>query len=430
MADTFTAAGTGLGISGGLNFGAGQGAICGIFNNYDEDSDAYIKISRISARPVSPFVTSVDEGTGPQRPGRYHIALLSNVTGGEALAVDKMNTAASNLPAAVKILARPNATVGSIIGRRHGKLHSVGQSGAGIGTNPSAFFIEYGDGNSFLQYGLKDKAGTQALTLNAGESVGLVPALDSQSAYPQPRSYHCTIVFSIGSNAYMARGIVTPFPEAAVPFIAIVNGAGSGVTVKVRDVRFHLVGLDFADSSGYVFENKPFLNYIKTRTLTGGENVTPFSLGGANAPAGIVLKKGTYQNPLRYQPQLTDAVGYTNPFQSLLNPYSNYVWATLYGSLTQNIKQMIGTLRRETQLVGAEAPRAANRTVFSDFQPNMKGFDFRKGMDKAIILRPQEGLVIASLNTLSPHAQYYWEAEFLYMPPPDTGVTTAHAYAM
>lgn len=108
---------------------------------------------------------------------------------------------------------------GGVIGRRHGRLHSIGQNGAGFAANPSTFFFEDSDGNSILHYGAKDQTGTQAIILYEGENIGFVPALDSQRAPPFPRTYHCTITFSIGGNLYMARGIATSFPDPSTPFI-------------------------------------------------------------------------------------------------------------------------------------------------------------------------------------------------------------------
>ena len=427
----------------------GHGGIIGIFNNHPRSSNKYLKIGRINARPL-PVPVAVSPSNSPT-PGRFLLSRISAHEQGYAdwFDVIKMNPDADDLPAEVSILGLSKVTQVSTISRRAGRLGFLSQTSTNLLSPTMAYFLERAGANRHLvnSIGIDDAPGIGIQKINCAEGQGfaVVCGSDSQNLFPYPKSYNLrvNVIVTETGQTYSFSGHATTHPGADFALFSIMNGAGSGVTLRIAGVWVQDNGAFEDINNGPIGNNKQWVCYTKVNALSGGEDITPVSLTGEELPADFLIRRGTMWNELTFSPvlfqdvfkatgQFSDSAGVTggnSHYQGSFN--TGKVGLTVISSDDTNIKHAVGSIRR-TASVGGMAPdgTAASGKVMPwawEKTPGQIGIN-ADGQDRGTItLAPQEGLVIQNPSTYCAWTHYVFNAEFQYFDPavPDNTYTRA-----
>lgn len=423
MPDGFIASDTGFGRSDGIYAGYGQGGIFALFNNADKDSDAKIKVTRINYRSPTPHEEVMPVSSGGYS-GRFSLARISDVTGGEPALITSLNSDDDEIPAGIDIRLNSDVTATEYFAFRGSAIFHDSALNA-VNANIIGFGLING---RLISYGLTNNL-TQAIKIREGEGIALTHKVGSQNFFPRPRSFLLVVLLKINGIHYTIKRPVLGFPRSTFAFISIMNNVGSGAVVEVYEMRFEQLGALWMGSA--VFEDQPILNLIRMTRPQGGEPVTPVGIAGETPNSDIVLLNGCIDSPIRYTPVLSNA--YNDPFADTLNGYGALVTtSTIWLSQgNPNVKEFPGSIRRSLELLNVAPGATNNNKLAHDFAPQYnERFGARGDIGRAITLNAQEGIVLANQRTLASAAEYYWEVEFQYIEPSDQFPTVAYAFAM
>jgi hypothetical protein len=373
-------------------------ALFALFNAETSDPRRELELVQLAIREV-PFPNSMVNSLV----GSVEVIRINSVAGGEPVTAVPTNTAAL-LPTQVTGLTQVDG-VGSPAALRSFWLNEPGNAWGGSGgvtwlqgsgaRNP---------GQPNRQTGALWHAGQgsilQSLELREGEGIAIRPATNG----PAPLGWLCDIEFEVGTSSWVVPAELYP-AEGHQAQVALFNGVGSGVVLKVRAIHFFTPGwFSYDNSTGGTPSENSTLRLVRVRRVTGGVTIAPLGATTASTvPATLQLRRGSLGNELNIQ--LVDGL---DPVADLGYPGSSAAAVRRLNAF-RNLRLRVSSVDITTGF--AEGNFAPARSL-------RQGLEVRSDLPlKGLRLRPQEGIALL-VNSASPLCSYVIEGTILHQAPP------------
>jgi hypothetical protein len=207
-----------------------------IFNRSPVGQGAETEIKRLEVVPVTP---ASGNNSGQSIVGSpYQFIRTTAQAGGVAVPSVKLDTATASLPSEVELAQFSTYTLGSVVRQKLQCLPSevsVGNPSLGAGGGARTDKAEcFSIGSGF--------ATTQELTLREGEGFAIVTDLHPFPSHPSPNAFHCTLTFQLSSGGTFVANTYLQSTPAGIAALALFNGSGSGVVLRILSVTTTYVG--------------------------------------------------------------------------------------------------------------------------------------------------------------------------------------------
>jgi hypothetical protein len=373
-------------------------ALCALFNAEVSDPRREFELVHMTIREV-PFPPSMSSSLV----GTVDVVRINSVVGGVSISPVATNPGAT-LPSQVSVLTQVD-NVGSPTVLRSFWLNEPGMGWGGSGgvtwlqgagaRNP---------GQPYRQTGALWHAGQgsilQSLELREGEGLAVRPSTNG----PAPLGWLCDIEFEVGTSSWVVPAELYP-AEGHQAQVALFNGVGSGVVLKVRAIHVFTPGwFSYDNSVGGSPTESSTLRLARVRRVSGGAPMTPVGATTASAvPSALQLRRGSLRSELNIQ--LVDGL---DPVSDLGYPGTNAATVRRLNAF-RNLRLRVASVDVTTGFAeGNFAPARGLR----------QGLEVRSDLPlKGLRLRPQEGIALL-VNSASPLCSYVIEGTILHQAPP------------
>ncbi len=235
-------------------------------------SNVKLKIKQVAIRSLTSQASAL--------PTTFNVNRITAMSGGVAVGItplDTNNTLPSQITAGrepiVTTAANYRKAVNKGVSSMTAALTGFGASGVGharAGNNRAEVYWNGPDG--------------QPITLNEGQGVSIEPA-----QIPLTCAYHISLLISLGGVMPPDQTFFIMETVRAVgvmPVLALFNGAGSGKTVRVRQIDIQ----EAADNALPIFTLERIDGVLNGTTL----NPVAMDTGAAALPAGVTVKRDAY----------------------------------------------------------------------------------------------------------------------------------------
>ncbi len=380
------------------------------FQNTATDERAHFEVVSLRVSPAAPTSAGPAGAAMTNRSGSLFIYRVSAVTGGDAVAPIKMDTADASFPSQVTVVNNPSSVTTTALFRRINDCPNFSTQnitmlgsrtyGGSMVTHQKSHFSDVWRGGESVD--------VESIILRAGEGIALV---QEQFGIPHSMIVSAVVTNTATGATYVCRSTdVGTDRTIGGALYAIMNGSGSGVTLAVK--------LMFLPMDGEAFLTPPLRLCRMDGLALDGDAVTPISPDTSKtAPSSLKVTTGPMQIRL---PGEWQSDFYTTHGAAYGTGAPNAAW------LKANLDAAVFTRKTYTNLfpdVGIGAAIGIQSSTMHDCVM------FEADSGSGIVVKPGQGLALVSgrtansgefplLGASSTFHNYDIEATILYHPPP------------
>jgi len=357
---------------------------------YHKGTSGVFYIKGIEVVPNSPVAASLPNTT------KRLLQRITAVSGGFDLPYRKANLGSADLPASVKIVRRPdsvtylaNSTFRSLM------LMPSALRGLTLRSGGGAFGKGSRQGTADIWTTSRDTR-VQGIILREGEGFAFGTSSPSVPAFPYSFWLTVTLRNTADNKTYNIFTQISP-EEMKESSFAILNGAGSGITLEIVDMELN----DLGSPLNVLPLEASYLRFVRTFGHDGGGVLNPTPNNLANTvPSGLDIRRNFIGDDL--SPFFAGRMNGVDILQDLSYP-----------NLNVPLVRKVGTFGTRLAWRGAIGGVGVN----SFGSPIMPGKWTYGGMcggpGKMIALRPGEGFAVVQSNNTG-YSEFYVEATVLY----------------
>ncbi len=256
--------------------------------NTATDERAHFEVVSLRVSPAAPTSAGPAGAAMTNRSGSLFIYRVSAVTGGDAVAPIKMDTADASFPSQVTVVNNPSSVTTTALFRRINDCPNFSTQnitmlgsrtyGGSMVTHQKSHFSDVWRGGESVD--------VESIILRAGEGIALV---QEQFGIPHSMIVSAVVTNTATGATYVCRSTdVGTDRTIGGALYAIMNGSGSGVTLAVK--------LMFLPMDGEAFLTPPLRLCRMDGLALDGDAVTPISPDTSKtAPSSLKVTTGPMQ---------------------------------------------------------------------------------------------------------------------------------------